>query len=76
MDANMEEMKDELDSKFSLFGPKQGDDTAEKIMELVNREDFRAASGGTAGMIKVHPAGVLGSWRDEPRSLIPKGESS
>lgn len=75
MDINMEAMKEELDSKFALFGPKQGDETAEKVMELVNREDFRVASGGTAGMIKVHPSGNLGTMPLEPRAPISKEES-
>jgi hypothetical protein len=72
MDLNLEEMKEELDSKFSLFGPKQGDETAEKVMELVNREDFRAASGGVAGMIKIHPSGNLGTMPLEPRPPISR----
>jgi hypothetical protein len=74
MDMNLEEMKAELDSKFALFGPKQGDETAEKVLELVNREDFRAASGGVAGMIKVHPSGILGTMPIEPRAPISREE--
>lgn len=75
MDVNMDDMKAELDEEFSLFGPKQGDETAEKVMELVNREDFRAASGGMAPMIKVHPSGTLGSWPVEPRGPISREDT-
>lgn len=74
MDLKMEELREELDANISLFGPKHGDETAEKVMELVNREDFRAASGGMAGMIKVHPSGTLGTFPEKPRNIISKEE--
>jgi hypothetical protein len=75
MDVNMDDMRAELDEKFSLFGPKQGDETAEKVMELVNREDFRAASGGMAPMIKAHPSGTLGSLPVDPRRPISRDDT-
>jgi len=59
MDINMKEMKDELDEKWGLLGLRKGDATAEKVMELINREDFNASVGGTAPMIKLHPTSTV-----------------
>jgi hypothetical protein len=77
MDMDMESLKDRLDAELSNFGPKKGDDTAGKVMELVNREDFRAASGGRAPMIQVHPTGPRDLWPGpslEPRLPISREE--
>lgn len=77
MDMDLERLKDEIDTEFSLFGPKKGGETAGKVMELVNREDFRAASGGRAGMVQVHPRGSRDLWPDtllNPRLAISKEE--
>lgn len=55
MDIDMEQMKDALDKTWSQIGirkDKQGGPTAERIMELVNREDFRAATHGNAPFTK------------------------
>jgi hypothetical protein len=60
MDISTAEMKDKLDSKWSLLGLKRGDATAEKVMELINREDHRAVNGGNAPMMKSTPkTGIL-----------------
>lgn len=55
MDIEMEQMKDPLDKTWGQIGvrkDKKGGPTSEKIMELVNRENFRAATGSNAPMIK------------------------
>jgi hypothetical protein len=55
MDVQLESMKDAVDEKFSYLGLKEGNATAEKVMELINREDFRAASGTMAPMAENRP---------------------
>ena len=77
MDMDLETLKDRLDAEFSNFGPKKGEETAESVMELVNREDFRAASGGRAPMVQVHPTGPSDVWPGptlEPRLPISREE--
>lgn len=46
MDANIEEMKTELDKKWDLLAMDERKTTVEKAIELVNKESFRVASGG------------------------------
>ena len=55
MDAQLESMRDVVDEKFSLLGLKEESATAEKIIELINTEDFRAASGTMAPMAGIRP---------------------
>lgn len=79
MDLDLQRLKENLDTEFSLFGPKKGHETASQVMEMVNKEDFRAASGGRAGMIQVHPTGSRDLWPEavlEPRPPISKEDSS
>jgi hypothetical protein len=45
MDLNMENMKEELDEKWQQLGLSPGNVTAEKAMEIINREDFKAGRG-------------------------------
>jgi len=55
MDIDMEQMKETVDKTWSQIGvlkDKKGGPTADKIMELVNKEDFRAATHGNAPMIR------------------------
>ena len=55
MDIDMKQMKDTLDKTWSQIGvmkDKKGGPTADKIMELVNKEDFRAATHGNAPMAR------------------------
>ena len=52
MDASMEEMKGVMESEWEKFGRKEGSETAEKVMEILNRENFKTASGGNAPMMK------------------------
>jgi hypothetical protein len=55
MDIEMEQMKDTLEKTVGQIGvrkDKKGNPTGDKIMELVNREDFRAATHGNAPMIR------------------------
>ncbi|TVY52491.1 37S ribosomal protein S10, partial [Lachnellula suecica] len=55
MDSSVEQMKDELDKTLGQIGvqkDKKGGPTGEKIMELVNRENFRAATHGNAPMVR------------------------
>ncbi|TVY53632.1 Tryptophan--tRNA ligase, mitochondrial [Lachnellula cervina] len=74
MDIDMEHMKDTLDKTWGQIGvmkDKRGGPTADKIMELVNKEDFRAATHGNAPMVRppvifsgIQPTGVphLGNY--------------
>lgn len=54
MDVQMEKVKEEADEKWKLLGLKESA-TAEKVMEFINREDFRAASGTMAPMAEKRP---------------------
>jgi hypothetical protein len=53
MDATAAELKDDLESKMALLGLRKQDSTAEKITELISREDFKASRDGP--MTKTHP---------------------
>ncbi|KAI9646940.1 Tryptophan--tRNA ligase, mitochondrial [Ciborinia camelliae] len=50
MDASMEQMKEVMEPQWELFGRRQGIDseTADKVMEILNRESFKAAAGGSS----------------------------
>ncbi|KAE9374881.1 ribosomal protein S10, partial [Stipitochalara longipes BDJ] len=52
MDAEMERMKGVVEPTLDLFAVKKGSAVEDKVLELINREDFRAASGGNAPMIR------------------------
>ena len=52
MDAEMEKMKGELDETWDRFAFRAGSETQKRALEIINREDFRAASGATAPMIR------------------------
>ena len=54
MDVQMEKIKEEADEKWKLLGLKETA-TAETVMEFINREDFRAASGTMAPMAEKRP---------------------
>ncbi|TGO31059.1 hypothetical protein BPAE_0002g01530 [Botrytis paeoniae] len=59
MDASMEEMKEVMEPQWELFGRGQSTKTADKVMEILNRESFKAAAGGSApGMRQPTPAGA------------------
>jgi small subunit ribosomal protein S10 len=55
MDANMEEMKEYMEPHWELFGRGQGAQTADKVVEILNREHNRIAVGGNAPQMKVEP---------------------
>jgi hypothetical protein len=55
MDVNMQKMEKELEIAFGHFGLKKGDAVKEKVLEMINREDFRAATSGNAPMVKPPP---------------------
>jgi hypothetical protein len=55
MDVDMEQMKGALEPTFRQFAFKKGSPIQDKVLEIINREDFRAASGGTAPMIRTPP---------------------
>ncbi|KAM3073811.1 Tryptophan--tRNA ligase, mitochondrial [Clarireedia jacksonii] len=55
MDANMEEMKEYMEPHWELFGRKQDAQTADKVVEILNREHYRMAVGGSAPQMKVEP---------------------
>lgn len=54
----MEEMRGPLESTLRQFAFKKGSKVEDKIVEIINQEDFLAASGGNAPMIKRPP-----EWR-------------
>ncbi|KAI9785023.1 MAG: Tryptophan--tRNA ligase, mitochondrial [Geoglossum umbratile] len=45
MDVSLANMKHILDPKWAHFGRKKNLETSEKVMEMMNSEDFRSASG-------------------------------
>jgi hypothetical protein len=55
MDVDMQKMEKELETTFGHFGLKKGDAVTEKVLEMINREDFRAATSGNAPMVKPPP---------------------
>jgi hypothetical protein len=55
MDIEMEKMKGSVNNTFEQVGirkHKSGKMSADQIMELVNREDFRSATSGNAPLSK------------------------
>lgn len=55
MDASMEEMKEVMEPQWELFGRPQSTETADKVVEILNRESFKAAVGGSAPGARVEP---------------------
>jgi hypothetical protein len=57
MDAALEDIKEEADEKWKLLGLnlKEKDATAEKIIEFIDREVFKASSGTRAPMAENRP---------------------
>ncbi|ESZ99454.1 tryptophanyl-tRNA synthetase-like protein [Sclerotinia borealis F-4128] len=55
MDASMEEMREVMAPQWELFGRRQGNETSDKVMEILNRESFKAAVGGSAPGVRVEP---------------------
>lgn len=55
MDANMEELKKDLDAKWALMGLKKKDATAEKIVEMVDKKAFQASKQGPMNKIDKAP---------------------
>jgi hypothetical protein len=55
MDVNMEQMKEVLEPTFRQFAFKKGSAIEDKVLEIINKEDFRAATGGNAPMIRTPP---------------------
>lgn len=51
MDVDMEQMKDVMDPTFGQFAMKKGSPMVGKVLEVINREGFRVASGGSSPMI-------------------------
>ena len=46
MDASMEELKKDLDSKWSLIGLSRKDAVAEKVLEMVDKKTFMRGREG------------------------------
>jgi hypothetical protein len=46
MDASIEELKAELNSKWALMGLKRSDGDADKLVEMVNNSTFEGGRGG------------------------------
>jgi len=56
MDIDMENVKDIAEPKLAHLGLGfKRSATAEKVMEIINREDFRAATTGSAPMTRPPP---------------------
>jgi hypothetical protein len=55
MDVNMEQMKNVLEPTFRQFAFKKGSAIEDKVVEIINREDFRAATGERAPGIRIPP---------------------
>ena len=53
MDKEMERMRGEVDTTLSQFAFKKDSMVEDKVLEMVNREDFRAGSGFSAPMIRM-----------------------
>jgi hypothetical protein len=51
MDIAMEEMRGDMEETLGTFAMKRKAKVQDKVIDLINRGDFRAASGGSAGMI-------------------------
>ena len=52
MDAQMEAMRDQVEPTLRRFAFKKGSDVEDKVIELINREDFKMASGGNGVFIR------------------------
>jgi hypothetical protein len=52
MDEQMEQMRSQVEPTLDLFALKKGSTVEDKVLELINREDFKAASGGNGPMIR------------------------
>jgi hypothetical protein len=48
MDATMEELKGDLDSKWALMGLNKKDAVAEKVLEMVDKKTFQSGRQGAA----------------------------
>ena len=55
MDAELESIKVEADETWQRLGLKESNNTAEKVIEFIEKEENRAASGTKAPMAKVDP---------------------
>lgn len=74
MDLAMDQMKDILDGAWKQIGVERGRGlNAEKIMEIVNKENYLAATTGNAPMIRPTPKG---QFLFEPREGRKKAEST
>lgn len=51
MDVSLDSMKGHIEPQWANFGLKKDSATAEKVVELMNSENFRAATGGIAPMM-------------------------
>jgi ribosomal protein S10 len=51
MDLDMEEMRGDMEETLGSFAMKRKANVQDKIIDLINRGDFRANSGGSAGMM-------------------------
>lgn len=52
MDADMEHLKDQVMPTLNSFAFKKDSNIDDKLVELINTEDFRAASGFKAPMMR------------------------
>lgn len=55
MDAQVEQMRGELEKTLGDFAFKRNGETGKKAIEVINRENFRAATGGNAPMVQRIP---------------------
>ncbi|KAL3425779.1 ribosomal protein S10p/S20e [Phlyctema vagabunda] len=55
MDASLEDLKEIMEPKWTQFGRGLSQETADKVVELMNSENFRAAAGGSAPMMQDVP---------------------
>jgi small subunit ribosomal protein S10 len=62
MDAQMEQMRDQLEPTLRQFAFKKGSEVENKVLELINREDFKAASGGNAPFIRQPDYKIPKNW--------------
>jgi hypothetical protein len=53
MDVSMENLRTVMEPQWSQFGRKKTSKTAEKVIELMNSEKFRLATGGDAPMMRL-----------------------
>lgn len=55
MDAQVEQMRGDLEKTLGDFAFKRNGETGKKAIEVINRENFRAATGGNAPMVQRIP---------------------